>query len=469
LGLWDIYLFEGQILLYRLSTPSIHAITNRPAPDRCPRYVQMLALKQIPKQVVRLVSNSHRYRGNIAYAAAASTSIGALYLGSRKSDDNSAPSRKNKGSPDGPPGPKPKKTVIEHDGYLGWVGRYCRSVWDRILRAIRIMLRFTYLTYLFGPVFLTRSLSDSKNADVRAWWWQLFRDRLVRSGPCFSKFGQWLYTRHDIVSDDGMKYLGNLHTSSHVAVTARDLEAMLDEEFSDWRQLLVLNRAESPVKNDRKPQNAPQSGSSHSIRGNTDLVPVGCGCVAQVVKGTWRDGSPVAIKIIRQNVKEMVLDDVAILKYMSHYIFNGLGGQSKSTDGTLEEFAQMMLGQLNLFVEGDNLLEFRMNFDCASWEYQQKYTRDKTPFVTFPRPLYPLVSEAVLVETYSPGQSLTSAFGPDTPDAIKQEIAVLGLHAVLKMIFEDNFIHVGSFLVCACRLEVFAADVDDVCSYRSAS
>jgi aarF domain-containing kinase len=187
------------------------------------------------------------------------------------------------------------------------------------------------------------------------------------------------------------------------------------------------------------------------------------------VKGTWRDGSPVAIKIIRQNVKEMVLDDVAILKYMSQYIFNGLGGQSKSTDGTLEEFAQMMLGQLNLFVEGDNLLEFRMNFDCASWEYQQKYTRDKTPFVTFPRPLYPLVSEAVLVETYSPGQSLTSAFGPDTPDAIKQEIAVLGLHAVLKMIFEDNFIHVGSFLVCSCHLEGFAAEVHDVCYYRSAS
>jgi predicted unusual protein kinase regulating ubiquinone biosynthesis (AarF/ABC1/UbiB family) len=384
-----------------------------------------LSAKSIQALTSLLIS---RHRSGLVYAATSTASVFA-YSAFARDEENRRNARSTASEASHYPGVLSRRPVLlaADRSHLTALRNKVKELWKMLTRGLRILLRFGYLVFLFGPLYVTHFMMNLNDTELRQWWWQQMRIRLLKSGPCFAKFAQWLSTQHDVVSLDGVKHLSNLHSSSHVGISKRDVEKMLDEEFFNWRQYLMLCEPE-----------AFERRISH-----TDVVPVGSGCVAQVIKGMWKDGTPVAIKLVRSNVRDMVLDDIAILKYMYRKIFDELGAHSKSIDGSLEEFSAMMLGQLNLFSESDNLLRFRRNFDSDQLEYESKYRGRTAPFVTFPRPLFPLVSETVLVETFSEGRTLASAFATDVPEEVKQEIAVLGLHAVLKMVFEDNFVHVG--------------------------
>ncbi|XP_010277908.1 PREDICTED: probable serine/threonine-protein kinase abkC isoform X2 [Nelumbo nucifera] len=62
--------------------------------------------------------------------------------------------------------------------------------------------------------------------------------------------------------------------------------------------------------------------------------------------------------------------------------------------------------------------------------------------VSFPKPLYPLVHPAVLVETYEHGESVSHYVDElEGNNRIKSALAHIGTHALLKMLLVDNFIH----------------------------
>jgi hypothetical protein len=62
--------------------------------------------------------------------------------------------------------------------------------------------------------------------------------------------------------------------------------------------------------------------------------------------------------------------------------------------------------------------------------------------VHFPRPLWPLVNEFVLVEEYVGGTPISQILkDPACPVDEKRRIARSGLAAFLKMVFLDNFVH----------------------------
>ncbi|KAF9600211.1 hypothetical protein IFM89_005035 [Coptis chinensis] len=65
--------------------------------------------------------------------------------------------------------------------------------------------------------------------------------------------------------------------------------------------------------------------------------------------------------------------------------------------------------------------------------------------VSFPKPLYPLVHQYVLVETYEKGESVSYYIDDDDvlvrSDRTKHALAHMGTHALLKMLLVDNFVH----------------------------
>ncbi|KAA8526873.1 hypothetical protein F0562_008898 [Nyssa sinensis] len=74
--------------------------------------------------------------------------------------------------------------------------------------------------------------------------------------------------------------------------------------------------------------------------------------------------------------------------------------------------------------------------------------------VSFPKPLYPLVHPAVLVETFEHGESILHYVDElEGHENIKSALAHIGTHALLKMLLVDNFIHAdmhpGNILVRA--------------------
>ncbi|KAK6283684.1 hypothetical protein POUND7_002636 [Theobroma cacao] len=88
----------------------------------------------------------------------------------------------------------------------------------------------------------------------------------------------------------------------------------------------------------------------------------------------------------------------------------------------VKQFAVFMMSQVDL--------ASRFIYNFRSWKD-----------VSFPKPVYPLVHPAVLVETYEQGESVAHYVdGPEGHDKIKTALAHIGADAFLKMI-EDNLYH----------------------------
>lgn len=95
---------------------------------------------------------------------------------------------------------------------------------------------------------------------------------------------------------------------------------------------------------------------------------------------------------------------------------------------TLKQFAGPLTEQIDLSREAQHLAHFNANFHG-------------NPHVAFPKPLQPLVSPAVLVESFESGDHISQyiAHPEDSPHSTR--LAQLGSSAMLKMMLEDNLIH----------------------------
>ena len=72
-----------------------------------------------------------------------------------------------------------------------------------------------------------------------------------------------------------------------------------------------------------------------------------------------------------------------------------------SLNGCVGEFSKLLLSQLNLYTEGEHLLQFAENFD-RTWSAHDRTT------IGFPTPYLQVSSTDVLVESFEPGVSLST-------------------------------------------------------------
>lgn len=290
-----------------------------------------------------------------------------------------------------------------------------------------------------------------------------------------TKFSQWAATRPDIFSLQLCDHLARLqcNTKPHSwNDTTRILALALGPQWSNFLQL------------DKK-------------------ASVGSGLVAQVYRGKLTTSSSenldVAVKVLHPHVRKALESDLALMTVVVTWLENlAYWGESLfglDPDGSsgiapvfslaenLEEFRQLMMSQLDLEREGKALLRFRHNFSAPKWANQ----------VIFPEPIdvknklylpddsnrtscdHDEVnwsdsssklcgSSDILIETYQEGIPMTDILGRMEYDdgarsshngALKHEgnmltpltsneekqIAALGMDILLKMIFEDNFVH----------------------------
>lgn len=162
-------------------------------------------------------------------------------------------------------------------------------------------------------------------------------------------------------------------------------------------------------------------------------------------------------------VRAAIEADVAILRYLGWLVEIFPGAENLSLSDCVEEFSKLMMLQLDMKLEADNLERFRENFRCVATEsgnstidsenimrYLQRIfggNKDtmRSQKVTFPQPFRPLVTTNILVESYEPGRSISETTADMNDVQLRKEIATAGLDAILKMVFEDNFIHAGEY------------------------
>jgi ubiquinone biosynthesis protein len=153
-------------------------------------------------------------------------------------------------------------------------------------------------------------------------------------------------------------------------------------------------------------------------------VPLASASVSQVHKARLPSGRIIAVKVRRPNVIELCTFDLAVMRIGAR-ILNAIPSiATLSPVATVEEFGRAVFLQLDFRVEARNNRRFRDNFRGH-------------PDVVFPEIIDELSTERVLAMSFVEGTKILAARTRSDP----KRVARLGLQALLKMIFEDGFVH----------------------------
>ncbi|XP_042041717.1 probable serine/threonine-protein kinase abkC [Salvia splendens] len=301
----------------------------------------------------------------------------------------------------------PRNSIYMHaeDSHL-FLTRLIISFFESLI----LLLRAIHLSFLFAPSIVMAPFADSFGPEFRKLWLQVVHRTLERAGPAFIKWGQWAATRPDLFPRDLCNELSKLHTKApehSFAYTKKAVEKAFGRKISE-------------------------------IFDDFEEQPVASGSIAQVHRASLRSRyrgrqvKPmlVAVKVRHPGVGESIKTDFEIINAvarMSRFIpaLNWL-----RLDESVQQFAVFMMSQVDLAREAAHLNRFVYNF--RQWKD-----------VSFPKPVYPLVHPAVLVETFEHGESVSHYVDEleGKNDRTSSALAHIGTHALLKMLLVDNFVH----------------------------
>ena len=271
----------------------------------------------------------------------------------------------------------------------------------RLFRVSYSLWRLLYISAQLSPPLLLSPFLLLGNNDFARTWSQLLKSCIERCGPCSIKFAQWVATRPDLFPLYVCETLEGLQAESRTQSSHHIVES-LRAAFGDTYSESILLDSERPQV-------------------------LGCGCVAEVVLASY-NGKPVAVKVIHPDVKRDILTDIDLLRLCSGFIELFPGMHNLSLVEMVDEFAELMLRQLDMRSEAAALDRFRNNFKERSWSR-----------VSFPLVLFS--SESILIESFEEGELLSKALKANMTPAACKDIADVGLNAFLKMVFIDNFVH----------------------------
>lgn len=302
----------------------------------------------------------------------------------------------------------------------------------------KLFYRFVYHLFNFLPSLASSPLLLLQFPELNAIWWDNFNQSILRAGPCSIKFAQWIATRPDLFPTSLCNHFRFLQ-SNNVVPSWKEIEPIFESSYGEhWKAKIKLRK-------DR------QTGSP--------LV-IGGGCVAQVLLGNIDDKAnhiddmPYAFKVTHPNVKNSIISDIELMKIFAswlEYLIPSMG-QISLLD-SVHEFSKSMLEQVDMVREAHNLEKFRYNFNADShenddeeikWNFKSMFLNlifEKSKnVVNFPEPIWEYTNHDILVETYERGE-LIRDYIENCSEKERKEIAKIGLDAIFKMVFIDNFVH----------------------------
>lgn len=224
------------------------------------------------------------------------------------------------------------------------------------------------------------------------------RQTLEELGPTFVKLGQILSTRPDLVPpayiDEFSKLQDNVppFPSEEAANQIRmELGAEVEEVFTYF-----------------------------------DPNPMASASLSQVHKATLQNGTYVAVKIQRPDIKPLIESDIDLLYFLARLVEKSIPElRLYSPRKVVREFERTITRELDFTIEAANAERFRRNFR-------------QNPDLYFPKVYGELSGKKALTMELIEGVKITDAplYGYDP-----RLIARRGLRAVVEMIFRDGFFH----------------------------
>jgi len=219
-------------------------------------------------------------------------------------------------------------------------------------------------------------------------------------GPTFVKFGQIMSTRPDVLPPELIKEMKKLQ------------DQVSPLPFSEIRKVI---EAECP--------------DHDACFLSIEETPLASASIAQVHRATLKDGTPVALKVQRPGIRDIIDTDILILEsfaerveryYPQYKVYN--------PRGIVADFAVQIRKELDFVRDGKNADRLRFNMQDLEK-------------IRVPKIFWEYSTRRLLVMEFIEGVRIDhvdeiTAFGLDP-----QEIASRGFYAYLQQIFEDGFFH----------------------------
>ncbi len=266
-----------------------------------------------------------------------------------------------------------------------------------VLRALAILAFIVKQLAVFAVGWLALVIALRPRERRRRWFaarvLALFRDL----GATFIKVGQIMSTRPDLLPPHVIRALealqddvGPFPFAAVQRTLAEDFGKRVDELFADF----------SPT-------------------------PIASASVAQVHKARLPDGRVVAVKVRRPKIDQLCEFDLQVMRLFARLLELSPSLRLLAPVESVDEFGRGIRMQLDFTVEAANNRRFRKNFAGD---------RD----VLFPALYEPLCSRRVLVMDFIAGTKVLQ-FAQTKADP--KRLAQIGFRVLLKMIFEDGFVH----------------------------
>ncbi|WP_144904169.1 ABC1 kinase family protein [Halobellus captivus] len=237
------------------------------------------------------------------------------------------------------------------------------------------------------------------DAETRAERAEILLESLLTLGPTFIKLGQLLSTRPDILPAEYITVLSSLQDDVPPAPWAESrqvLEAELgpvDDAFDDF---------------DREPISGASLGQVYTAR---------------------YDGEPVAVKVRRPGIEELVEADLRVIRWSLPIVRRFIGqGRAFSLDNLADEFAKTIRQEMDYSREKRILEEIKGNFA-------------DNPKVRIPRPIDARSGPRVLTMEYLPGTKINDVKTLDEKGIDRTELATTLQRVYLQMIVDDGVFH----------------------------
>ena len=220
-------------------------------------------------------------------------------------------------------------------------------------------------------------------------------------GPIFTKFGQLLSTRTDILDFQ----------------TAKELESLTDSckpfDVSKFKKIV-----ESEIGN-----------SIENIFATFEETPLAAASLAQVHAAKLKNGNEVVIKVLRPNIEKSVKKNLRLLKAAAR-IFSYIYKDSfrLKPNEVIRDYETTILKELDLKLEASNTNLTRKNFLDSSELY-------------IPEVYWDLTTSKVMVLEKIDGIPCTDIKQIEDHGINKKALAENGVMIFLNQVFRDNFFH----------------------------
>lgn len=219
-------------------------------------------------------------------------------------------------------------------------------------------------------------------------------------GPTFTKLGQVLSTRPDLIPEEWAEEFKLLQDDAP-KLTTEEVETRLKEEFGDRIDTLFEK---------------------------IDYSPLAAASMAQAHRATLKTGEEVVIKILRPGIQEITRADMETMRLIAEYAESRFSNLGYSPVEVVSQFARELEKEVDLTHEGRATDRLRRIFEGD-------------PGVVFPKVFWQATTRNVLTVEEMKGQQLSRLDPATMTMEERRAIVENGARAVLRQCLEVGFFH----------------------------